>query len=123
MRTKLFTTILALAMTNCLIASVQATAQQIDQLTLNEIDAHIVWSLNDNGIPFQDCNPGHLACCNALIPPLPRSATASQAVQLAKLGLCPQAVPLIVATQCHNPGAMYVLINNSATTCSELAKH
>jgi Transposase C of IS166 homeodomain len=72
------------------------------------------------------CTPeqcGHLACCNALIPPLPRSATASQAVQLAKLGLCPKAVPLIVATQCHNPGAMSVLINNSATTCSELAKH
>lgn len=64
MKTKLFTAMLALTMTGCLIASVRATAQQ----TLNDIDAHIIWSLNDHGVPIQDCNLGHPLCCNATIP-------------------------------------------------------
>jgi hypothetical protein len=123
MKTKLFTATLALAMTSGLLTSIRADAQQVDPQTQAEIHAHLNFSLSDGGAPIQDCNLGHPGCCST-IPTFfaPRSMTGWQAVQLAKYGACDQAVALILATQCHNPGAVLLLANNRAAVCSDLAQ-
>jgi hypothetical protein len=118
MKSKLFTSVLALVITSGVLASLPAAAQQA------EIQAHINFALNDGGRPIDDCNPGHPGCCNAMAQFFqPRSTDAWQAVQAAKYGFCYQAIALILPTQCHNPGAASLLASNQNLTCYELQQH
>jgi len=119
MKSKLFSITLALAMTSGLLASLPAAAQ-----SGNEIHDHIEFALHDGGWPKDDCNFGHPGCCNGISTFWePRSTTAWAAVQAAKYGYCSEAVAMILATQCHNPEALWVLANNPGAVCNELVQH
>jgi hypothetical protein len=118
MKSKMFASVLVVAMTCGVLASMPAAAQQA------EIHADVEFALHDGGRPIDDCNPGHPGCCNAMAQFFqPRSTDAQQAVQAAKYGYCYQAIALILPTQCHNPGTAWLLANNSNLVCYELQQH
>ena len=120
MKSKLLTSVLTFALTSGVLASMPAVAQD-----KNEMDTRIRFELDFKGRPIDDCSLGHAACCN-LAEPLwalqQRSTTAREAVETAKKGDCGQAVAMILATQCHNPEALRMVVNNPNAVCSELAK-